>query len=336
MKKPLRITYTTFLILIISLSLFIVSCNKSEDPVKFPFGTFPDTVMNLQEFNSSYDDYNVGLNQLAGGSPIIFSSNRKSSGGQFDLEQGGLAFTFDQTNGIFEMEASMLNNEFLERLINKAQTTRNDFGPFRFFSSVDGFEYMVLSSVNALGNLDLFYLKNRPIYSTTLPDIEGPFAIKLFNTATDDAYFCLDINQDSAYFTSNRNGSFDIFVHTRPAETEMSTWFNQEFVASSLVEGVSGPEDDKCPMVFRRVMVFASNRPGGLGGFDLYYSIFKNGNWNSPVNLGPGINTSSDEYRPVIGYHPDFNNYFLMFSSSRPGGKGGFDLYFTGILFPGE
>ena len=80
-------------------------------------------------------------------------------------------------------------------------------------------------------------------------------------------------------------------------------------------------------------MVFASNRPGGLGGYDLYYSILKNGKWGSPVNLGPRINTSSDEYRPVIGSYPEFTNKYLMFSSNRPGGKGGFDLYFTGVDF---
>jgi hypothetical protein len=83
-------------------------------------------------------------------------------------------------------------------------------------------------------------------------------------------------------------------------------------------------------------MVFASNRAGGFGGYDLYYSILKNGFWSSPVNLGPRINTSSDEYRPVIGFNPDFTNKFLMFSSDRPGGKGGFDLYFTGIDFPSK
>ena len=81
-------------------------------------------------------------------------------------------------------------------------------------------------------------------------------------------------------------------------------------------------------------MIFTSNRPGGFGGYDLYYSVFRKGKWSSPVNFGPGINTSSDEYRPVIGYHPDFTNNFLMFSSNRPGGKGGFDLYFTGVNFP--
>jgi len=335
--KNMKINLHIILVISILITIgFSGGCKKAEDPVKFPTGTFPVTVMNLQEFNTAYDDYNVGLYQLSGSSPIIFSSNRKSSGGQFDLEQGGLAFTFDQTNGTFEMEASMLNNTFLDRLISKAQTPGNDFGPFRFFSSIDGFEYMVLSSVNTQGNLDLYYVRNRPLYGTTLPDVEDRSPVKIFNTASDDAYFCLDSNQDSAYYTSDRNGNFDIYIHNRPEEMEISTWFNKEFTNSTVVDSVSSSGNDKCPMVFRKVMVFASDKPGGLGGYDLYYSLFKKGKWGAPVNLGPGINTSSDEYRPVIGYHPDFSNYFLMFSSSRPGGKGGFDLYFTGIEFPGE
>jgi hypothetical protein len=336
MKKNNINLYIILFLSILSGTSFFAACKKTEDPIRFPKGTFPDTVLNLQEFNSPYDDYNVALYQLTGSSPIIFSSNRRSSGGQFDLEQGGLAFTFDQTNGSFEMEASMLNNTFLDKLILRAQSAGNDFGPYRFFSSVDGFEYMVLSSVSTQGNLDLYYVRNRPIYGSILPDIEGPNPVKLLNTTSDDAYFCLDTNQDSAYFTSDRNGNFDIFVHTRPAEMEISTWFNKEYSNSMLVDSVSGSGNDKCPMVFRKVMVFASDRPGGLGGYDLYYSLFKKGKWGTPVNLGPGINTASDEYRPVIGYHPDFTNYFMMFSSSRSGGKGGFDLYFTGIEFPGE
>jgi hypothetical protein len=336
MKKSFDNLHLIMILVILLISGYFTGCKKTEDPVKFPKGTFPDTVMNLEELNSAYDDYNVSLYQLSGSSPIIFSSNRGSSGGQFDLVQAGLSFTFDQTNGAFDLEASMISNAFLDKLINRAQTTGNDLGPFRFFCSVDGFEYMVLSSVNAQGNLDFTYVRNRPIYGSILPDVEGPSPIKLFNTNSDDAYFCLDSNQDSAYFTSDRNGTFDIFLHKRPAEMEMSTWFNLEYSASTLVDSVSSPSNDKCPMIFRKVMVFASDRPGGLGGYDLYYSVFRKGKWSSPVNLGPGINTSSDEYRPVIGYHPDFTNFFMMFSSSRPGGKGGFDLYFTGIEFPGE
>jgi hypothetical protein len=98
-------------------------------------------------------------------------------------------------------------------------------------------------------------------------------------------------------------------------------------------DSINSNSDDKCPFIYKKIMVFTSNRPGGLGGYDLYYSILKNGKWGSPVNFGPRINTSYDEYRPVIGTSPDFTNNYLMFSSNRPGGKGGFDLYFTGVDF---
>jgi hypothetical protein len=33
-----------------------------------------------------------------------------------------------------------------------------------------------------------------------------------------------------------------------------------------------------------------------------------------------------------MGGEEEFTNIFLMFSSNRPGGQGGFDLYFTGIV----
>ena len=288
----------------------------------------------MADINSAYDDYNIALYQITSNLPIIFSSNRKSSGGQFDLEQANISFVFDQTNGIFGLGADMTDDAFLDKLINKAKTPGNDFGPYRLYSPVDGFEYMCLSSVNATGNLDLYYLKNRPVYSGSMPDVDGPYPINLLNTTSDDAYICFDANLDSAFFITNKDGNFDIFLHQRPAEKEIASWFDMAYAPSTKVDSINSTSDDKCPMVFRNVMLFASNRPGGLGGFDLYYSIFRNKKWSSPVNLGPGINTSADEYRPVLGYHPDFTNLFLMFSSNRSGGLGGFDLYFTGVEFP--
>jgi hypothetical protein len=212
----------------------------------------------------------------------------------------------------------MSYDPLLQNLINKAVTSGNDFGPYRFYSPLDGYEYLMISSVNNAGNLDLYYLRNKPMYNTNVPGIEGPFPVKLLNTSSDDAYLSFDSNLDSAYYTSNRDG----------------TWFNLVFENSVKVDSVNSTSDDKCPLILKQFMVFTSNRPGGSGGYDLYYSVFKKGKWSSPGNFGPGINTSSNEYRPVLGYHPDFTNHFMMFSSDRPGGKGGFDLYFTGVSFP--
>ena len=72
--------------------------------------------------------------------------------------------------------------------------------------------------------------------------------------------------------------------------------------------------------------MFTSDREGGFGGYDLYFSKFVNGKWSSPVNFGSTINSEYDEYRPVI-----YNNAVMIFSSNKTGGKGGFDLYIVRI-----
>jgi hypothetical protein len=95
---------------------------------------------------------------------------------------------------------------------------------------------------------------------------------------------------------------------------------------------LSGSSNDKCPFIFENRMVFASDRAGGFGGFDLYYSNFENGEWSEPVNFGERINTGFDEYRPVlIDEGVSQTQTMMVFSSNRTGGKGGFDLYFAGI-----
>jgi hypothetical protein len=334
MKKSLFINNIVLILSILSGSIFFTGCKKSENPIKFPHGIFPDTVVNLTDMNSEYDEYCFALFNINSNLPIVFSSNRKSSGGQFDLEQASISIVFDQTNGIFGLGTDMTNDLFINKLINKSITSGNDLGPYRLYSSLDGFEYLLLSSENGDGNMDLFYLTNRPVYGSSLPDIEGPYPIKLLNTSYDEENICFDANLDSAYFASNMNGNFDIFLQRRPAETEISSWFNLDYSVSTKADSVNSSSDDECPIVFKKIMVFSSDRPGGSGGFDLYYSIFRNGNWSLPVNLGDGINTSADEKSPAIGYNPKYTNQFIIFSSNRPGGKGGFDLYFTGVEFP--
>lgn len=333
MKNLLNFFANSSIVILIFLVTLTASCSKEENPVRFKSGAFPDSVLNMGDINSVYDDYNLDLYLLKGSSPIIFSSNRSSSGGQFDLVQGFVVFVFDQKNGYFELSSSIGNDGFVNTLIEKAKTPGNDFGPYRFFSTGDGYEYLILSSENTQGNLDLYYLRNRPKFDNTNPELQGPLPVSIFNSGSDDAYICLDGNQDTAYFCSSRSGNFDIYLQSKPANMDMSTWLIQNPGTPVQVSDLNSAADDKCPQLMNRIIVFTSNRPGGLGGFDLYYSVLKNGKWSSPINFGPGINTSSNEYRPVLGWHEDFINYFLMFSSDRPGGKGGYDLYFTGIEF---
>lgn len=49
-----------------------------------------------------------------------------------------------------------------------------------------------------------------------------------------------------------------------------------------------------------KTLVFTSLRPGGYGLGDLYVSHLRGGEWGPARNLGPAVNTASDEYHPTL------------------------------------
>ena len=71
------------------------------------------------------------------------------------------------------------------------------------------------------------------------------------------------------------------------------------------------------------IMIFASDRPGGFGGTDLYYTVRSgNGSWNTPVNMGKRINTEGNEMFPYLGH-----DNTLYFASTGHAGLGGLDIF---------
>lgn len=73
-------------------------------------------------------------------------------------------------------------------------------------------------------------------------------------------------------------------------------------------------------------LYYASNKPGGYGGYDLYVSYLKNGDWTYPENLGSQINTGGNEITPF------FDGEDLYFSSDYHQGLGGFDVFKSKVL----
>ena len=120
------------------------------------------------------------------------------------------------------------------------------------------------------------------------------------------------------FFTSNRLGTFDIFVS--------QLWPIGFFGPATLVPELSSTANDQRPSVrFDGLEVFFySNRVGSLGS-DLWVSIRNTvfEPWSTPVNLGTTINDASSDQQPHIGA----DRQTLFFSSNRPGGFGGLDLY---------
>lgn len=75
-----------------------------------------------------------------------------------------------------------------------------------------------------------------------------------------------------------------------------------------------------------RTLYFVSDRSGGYGGYDIYrVKKGDNGEWGTPLNLGPLINSTGNEKSPFI--HPDGKT--LYYSSDGLTGLGGYDIFYT-------
>lgn len=82
-------------------------------------------------------------------------------------------------------------------------------------------------------------------------------------------------------------------------------------------------EDSPCISTDGNRLYFSSNRNGGVGGMDIWFSQKVSGAWITPVNLGTIINSTANEGGIYVS--PDGNK--LYFTSDRNGGLGGSDIW---------
>ena len=109
-----------------------------------------------------------------------------------------------------------------------------------------------------------------------------------------------------------------------------------EWTAAVNVQSIPGtdptlntPSNDGCPTLAPdgTTLFMASNRPGGLGGQDIWVATRESPEepWGAPQNVGAPINTEFDDFCPS----PTRNGHLFFFVSTRPGGCGGSDIYMT-------
>jgi hypothetical protein len=130
------------------------------------------------------------------------------------------------------------------------------------------------------------------------------------------------------YFSSNRAGGF---TETGPPDIDIYvsqlTLFG--FGPPQLVPGLNTSANDARPNLRSDGLeiVFDSNRPGTLGGQDVYAAsrTSVSERWSEPVNLGPTVNTPAMETRASLSW----DGTTLYFGSNRPGGEGTTDIYFA-------
>jgi hypothetical protein len=331
----------------IILLIIIVSCERFPQGYKYNTGNFPDTPTNLVDFNSEFDDYNASTPILGETFPICFSSTRNTNGKNYDIVYKLMSISFSRTSGtleIFDNSSSNLDvyiaNENLFEAIKVANSSYDEFGPYLIpigssHRPVDkGYQsfqrYILLFSNNESGDQDIKFIHNTVDYEYSTPK-----KVSFLNSEFDDSYPAFNSDMSVIYFSSNRDGEFDIYMAEIVNDNNLvSILSDSSDVIINKNLRLSSDFNDMCPFISHNFIVFVSNREDGFGGYDLYYSRFENGEWNEPKNFGEKINTEYDEFRPIVRPQGDssyFSNDFMLFSSNRPGGFGGFDLYYVGI-----
>ena len=310
-----------YLFAIILFCFIIIGCDKDYD---FTYDIIVrEEPVNLEEINSVHDDYNSALPYEAFREGIYFSTNRNTNGNNFDFIYKDLDISYHQRDDAINIThvSDENSNHILEEALDAINTEFDEFGP-QFHWAQFTYQYLLYAN-NEAGNFDIKYAA---IEKGDPSSFDSNISYTSLNTEFDELYPC--IAEDEIYFCSNReNEIFNIYstsfndMDINP--DEVST--NNDTINKNTI--LSSDKDDKCPFIENDLMVFTSDREGGFGGFDLYYSIRTNGIWSEPINFGETINSESDEYRPVIVPFFESETTMLIFSSNREGGKGGFDLY---------
>lgn len=175
----------------------------------------------------------------------------------------------------------------------------------------------------------LILLPALPIVAQDFSDWSAPVNLgSVVNSGFNDEGPAISRDGLSLYFTSNRPvggfGGQDIWIAQR--KNKDSPWG----MPVNLGPTVNTAADESAPAFTfdEHHMYFVRNRPVG-SGLDIWVSFREDKHddfgWQAPVNLGAPVNSPSNDAGP--GSLNDGNEQILFFTSNRPGGPGGPDIF---------
>ncbi|MFZ1730631.1 MAG: OmpA family protein [Bacteroidota bacterium] len=152
-------------------------------------------------------------------------------------------------------------------------------------------------------------------------------SLSTMNSSDNDFAPLLLGNGRVMYFTSDRDGDQNIYS----AIQGTGNWDQAQEAGPSL--NSSGDEGGTTITPDGHWMVFtACERPDSYGDCDLYIAEYIGGSWRNVKNLGPNVNSPSWDSQASIS--PD--GMMLFFTSERPGGSGGTDIWMSTRSYGGE
>lgn len=294
------------------------------------------TLADLLQSQRKSDEALIYYNQLMEVSPG-FSYKPWLTKGKKALEKGdyqeGVVF-FEQLLALtkppknIELDAQLYLAQCLYAI--EAKKSPVAYEAFNFGDSINSELDEYLPSLTA-DDETLIYTRRTPqgedFYESYKVDGVWQMAVALpkpLNSVQNEGAHCLTADGNTLYFTAcYRNDSYggcDIYYSKKSA-------FGWERPIN-LGEAINTGHWESQPSISYdgKTLYFISNRPGGFGGSDIWFSQLQaDSSWSKPENLGESINTRKDEISPFI--HPD--DQTLYFASEGRAGMGKLDIYFA-------
>ena len=121
-------------------------------------------------------------------------------------------------------------------------------------------------------------------------DFQNPKKVVLFDDEISVMHPSIDSQKNIIYFASNidQENQYDLYYSKISSEGKFET--------PQKVPNINSPLNEAFPFIYKNILFFSSNRQGGIGGFDIYYSRVDDKNYQSPVLLPDPINTNYDDF----------------------------------------
>ncbi|MCA0427581.1 MAG: OmpA family protein [Bacteroidetes bacterium] len=223
-----------------------------------------------------------------------------------------------------EMQRIKSNIEFAIQAIKNPVP----FQPVNMGPSINSYENEYFPGITSDGQTFIFTRleggRNEEFYLANKRNNEWLPAMNLgapINTERNEGTVSLSADGQYIFYTACNKpgglGSCDLYL----SKLDGLTWAEPKNLGAPV--NSSAWESQPSVSFDGKTVYFSSNRPGGYGGSDIWYTTFKNGRWSPPVNMGPEINTTGEEQSPFIA--KDDNT--LYFNSNGHAGMGGIDLF---------
>lgn len=318
--------------------LLITSCNfticKGENYCIINPGTH-----NLWGLNSERNDYNsAGPNAFTKKTlDIIYATEYNKFGidNGYDIYNGHIEFILKRESGENYLKTERGSE------ITYLNTSAEERGPVKIYSEYLNKE-VYLVSTNRTDTKDV-----TGDYNILGTYIDKNNKVKTFNfggntNTGNELYISIDEANEVIYYCSDKDGKFNIYSYEYNSDTDdniINILSSPEILTKAKpITAINDPAaNDECPYIYKDYLFFISDRKGGFGGTDIYYSKKdSSGNFGEPKNLGSNVNTEHNEYRVSCYSFYDHQKSsdddlpeLIIFSSDRPGGLGGYDLYLS-------